>query len=122
METFEDFLDAMGEPEQQDKLKEILDWVQEKYPGLEKRVAWSQPMFVDHGTFIIGFSYAKHHIAISPEGKAIKEYVSTIEEKKLSYTNNIIRLKWDDQIPYDLLTELINYNMEDKKDDTKFWR
>lgn len=122
METFEDFLNTMGEPEHKDKMEAILDWVQENYPDLETRIAWSQPMFVDHGTFIMGFSHSKNHIAMSPEGKAIKNHATFIEEMGLSYTDNIIRLKWSDPIPYNLLKILIDYNIEDKQEYTQFWR
>lgn len=122
LETFEEFLETLGQPDHRDKMEAILDWVQENYPNLETRIAWSQPMFVDHGTFIIGFSHSKNHIAMSPEGKAIKKYVTHIEKAGLSYTNNIIRLKWAEPIPYDLIKTLIDYNIEDKQNHTKFWR
>lgn len=122
VETFEDFLATMGEPDHKDKMETILNWVQGTYPELKTRIAWSQPMFVDHGTFIIGFSHSKNQISMSPEGKAIREHLPYIEEAGLSYTDNIIRIKWADPIPYDLIKMLIDYNIEDKKDYTKFWR
>ena len=39
----------------------------EKFPQLKEENKWNQPMFNDHGTFIIGFSIAKGHIAVAPE-------------------------------------------------------
>lgn len=122
VETFEGFLETMGEPDHKDKMEAILNWVKDAYPGLETRIAWNQPMFVDHGTFIMGFSHSKNHIAMSPEAKAINQHVNYIEEAGLSYTDNIIRIKWEEPIPYDLIKILIDYNIEDKQDDTKFWR
>lgn len=122
METFEEYLNTMDVPEQQDKMEAILQWVQEKYPNLERRIAWNQPMFTDHGTYIIGFSYSKNHIALSPEVKLIKKFRGLIEETGLSHTNNIIRIQWEDPVPYSLLETLIDYNIEDKADYNKFWR
>jgi uncharacterized protein YdhG (YjbR/CyaY superfamily) len=31
-------------------------------------------MFTDHGIFIIGFSVAKHHLAVSPESTGINHF------------------------------------------------
>lgn len=33
--------------------------ITETYPQLDTTVKWNQPMFTDHGTFIIAFSFAK---------------------------------------------------------------
>jgi uncharacterized protein YdhG (YjbR/CyaY superfamily) len=54
---------------------------------LKEEIKWNQPMFSDHGTFIIGFSIAKEHIAVAPEAVVIS----------------------------------LAYNIENKKDMTKFW-
>ncbi len=122
METFEEYLNTMDVPEQRDKMEATLQWVQEKYPSLETRIAWNQPMFTDHGTYIIGFSYSKNHISLSPEVKPMKKFWDLIEETGLSHTNNIIRIQWEDPVPYSLLEKLIDYNIEDKADYNKFWR
>ena len=45
---------------------EVLNWVVQNYPELELRIAWNQPMFTDHGTYIIGFSAASKHMAMPP--------------------------------------------------------
>lgn len=122
METFEGYLNAMGEPEQRAMMAEILDWVKEKYPELNTRIAWNQPMFTNHDTYIIGFSHSKKHISMAPEVKPIKEFKDQIEASGLSHTDNIIRITWKDPIPYELMETLIDYNIEDKAGYTKFWR
>lgn len=122
MKEFEEYLESISEVEQRDKMQAILDWVKEEYPNLDTRIAWNQPMFTDHGTYIIGFSYSKNHIAVAPEVKPIQIFADEIKESGLSHTNNIVRIKWEEPIPLDLLKSFINYNIEDKKDYTKFWR
>ena len=52
---------------QQVRVAEVLKWVMDKFPELKPKVAWNQPMFTEHGTFIIGFSASKQHMAVSPE-------------------------------------------------------
>lgn len=64
---------------------------------------WNQPMFTDHGTFIIAFSVSKKHAAVAPETAAIKHYEADIKEAGHSYTDNVIRMKWDEPIDYALL-------------------
>lgn len=122
MGDFKEYLDAIDEADQQDKMNQILTWIQENYPELETRIKWNQPMFLHEGTYIIGFSYSKHHIAVAPETKAIKKIKDYIEETGFSYTDNIIKIRWEDSIPYNLIKELIEYNIEDKKGYEKFWR
>ena len=43
-----------------------MEWAERTFSGLEPRVAWNQPVFTDHGTFIIGISVSAGHLAVSP--------------------------------------------------------
>lgn len=73
MDTFTDYLASIADQGRRDILAGVFNRISEKFPDLEAKIAWNQPMFTDHGTFIIGFSAAKHHFAISPE-KASKKF------------------------------------------------
>ena len=79
-------------------------------------------MFVDHGTFIIAFSVSKEHIAISPESKTLQVFEQEIKEAGYKATKMLFRIKWNDEIDFGLIDKLIEYNIEDKKEMTKFWR
>lgn len=79
-------------------------------------------MFTDHGTFIIGFSVAKAHIAVAPESAVITSFAHEIEKAGYSHTNELFRIRWADQVNFDLLHKIIAYNIESKKDFTRFWR
>lgn len=122
MDTFEDYLESIDNPDHRDKTEEILLWIKEDYPSLDTKIAWNQPMFTKEGTYIIGFSHSKNHLAVSPEVKTMKKFEDSIEETGLSHTDNIVRIKWEDSIPYELLEEFIEFNIEDKQGYTKFWR
>lgn len=50
---FEEYLSGITDMEQLARMAEILKWVSDQFPDLEPRYAWNQPMFTDHGTFII---------------------------------------------------------------------
>ncbi|MEG0276355.1 MAG: iron chaperone [Coprobacillus sp.] len=122
MKTFEDYLATISNEEHRYQLKELLDWVKTTFPHLETKVAWNQPMFIDHGTFIIGFSVANKHFSISPEVLGIKKFSKDIENSGYSQSRNLFRIKWTDKIDYDLLKHMIQFNIDDKINCTSFWR
>ena len=122
METFTEFLTQIENPQQQARMTEVLDWVAGKFPELVTRIAWSQPVFTDHGTYIIGFSLAKNHMAVAPEHAAIERYADEIVQAGYDYTRELIRLRWEKPVDYDLLEKLIRFNIQDKTDCKTFWR
>ena len=82
MNQFDEFLNGIENPENRDKLAQILKGVHQEFPQLEPIVKWNQPMFSDHGTYIIGFSVSKKHIAVSPEVAGIKRFSEQIKKAK----------------------------------------
>ena len=122
MKDFQMFLDSMREPDKRERMENILKYVKEKFPQLKEEIKWNQPMFSDHGTFIIGFSVAKGHIAVAPEAVVISLFEKEIEEAGYSHTQELLRIKWTDKVDFDLLHKIIAYNIENKKGMTSFWR
>ncbi len=122
MEAFLDYLSAIKDVEQRERLREVLNWIIDKFPSLETKIAWNQPMFTEHGTFIIGFSVSKQHFAVSPEVKGIDKFSDDIIKSGYSHGKNIFRIKWDDPVDYKLLERMIQYNIDDKRECTAFWR
>ncbi len=121
METFEEYFETI-DGEHGDKMRIVFDWIEKTYPNLVRRVAWNQPMYTDHGTFIIGFSQAKKHMSITPEGPVMPIFSDKIKAAGYEQTKMLFKIKWDQEVNYDLLAEMIEYNMEDKKDCETFWR
>ena len=117
-----DYLSKIENMEHRNKLIEILDWIALEFPMLEFRMAWNQPMYTHHDTFIIGCSVSKKHIAVSPEIKGIQMFVDDIEEAGYTYGTNIFRIKWQDKVDYTLLHRIITFNIKDKSDCKTFWR
>lgn len=122
MDTFNTFLETIDNDKYRTTLSEVLNWIADTFPNLETTIKWNQPMFTDHGTFIIGFSVAKQHFSIAPEAKALNEYAQQIEAAGYSQTNNLFRIKWSQDIDYALLKDIIQYNIEDKSNCDTFWR
>lgn len=116
------FLSSIDDPDKRERMKDILNYVREKFPQLKEEIKWNEPMFIDHGTFIIGFSIAKGHIAVAPEPAVISLFEKEIEEAGYSCTQGLFRIKWTDEVDFNLLNKMVAFNIEDKKDMTKFWR
>lgn len=119
--TFESYLETQT-PSAQDKLVQLFTWIDEHYPKLEKVIKWNQPMYVDHGTFIIGFSTSKNHIAVSPEPYVIEFFKKEIEAANYNPSSNLFRITWNQEFDLDLFKKLIDFQIDDKKDFTGFWR
>ena len=122
MELFEEYLAKIEYETHRSRMREVLVWVNDTFPTLAPKIAWNQPMFTDHGTFIIGFSVAKGHFAISPEAQGIAAFSDDIAKSGYSQTSNLFRIKWDQPVNFNLLERIIRYNIEDKKVCTTFWR
>ncbi|RBP66769.1 hypothetical protein DES36_105154 [Alkalibaculum bacchi] len=122
MKDFQEFLENIDELNKRDRMEGILNHIKKKYPQLKEEIKWNQPMFSDHGTFIIGFSIAKGHIAVAPEAVAIRQFEEEIKGVGYSHTQELMRIKWTDEVDFELLDKMVSYNIEDKKDMTKFWR
>lgn len=122
MENFADFLAGIDNPEHRARTEEVLKWVAEKHPGLGTRIGWNQPMFTDHGTFIIAFSVTKKHLAVAPEKAGINHFSADIVKAGYEHSNDLFRIPWDRPVDYSLLAKMIDYNIEEKVDCTTFWR
>lgn len=122
LETFEAFIETIDNVEHQEKLSEVFDWIDDHYPELKREIKWNQPMYTYNGTYIIGFSAFKEHFSVAPEQATMNEFKNHIEDAGYTYTKNLIRVKWVDDVNYDLLKQLIDKQCHDKAEYTQFWR
>ncbi|WP_091529507.1 iron chaperone [Alkalibacterium subtropicum] len=122
METFEDYLDTIDDEEMKQKVAAIHQHVEKEFPDLGKRIAWNQPMYTDHDTFIIAFSAAKNHISVAPEKAALRRFKEKIDGSDYDLLKETFKIKRKQPVNYDLLDDMIRFNIEDKKDCGTFWR
>ncbi|WP_026690446.1 iron chaperone [Alteribacter aurantiacus] len=122
MENFPDFLAGIDDPIHRERTEEVLSWIKNNYPQLETEIKWKQPMFTDHGTFIIGFSVSKKHLAVAPESVTITHVEDEIVKAGYDYTKELIRIPWKAPVDYSLLEKMIEFNIKEKANCTTFWR
>ncbi|MGO4729223.1 iron chaperone [Paenibacillus sp. 2KB_22] len=122
METFAEFIARIDNPEHQARTEEVLNWITERFPNLKQKIAWNQPMFTDHDTFIIGFSVSKQHLAVAPEKAGINRFSEEITKAGYDHTKELVRMKWKQEIDFSLLERMIEFNIADKAECSTFWR
>lgn len=122
MENIKEYLETIDNPKYRQRLEEIFEWIGNKFPNLVSKIAWNQPMFTDHDTYIIGFSVSKNHLSVAPEEAGIKHFSDEIVQAGYEFTKGIIRIPWKSSVDYALLERMIAYNILDKADCTTFWR
>ena len=122
MEVFNEYLLRIEHPDHRVRMKEVLGWVSEQFLSLEPRIAWNQPMFTDHGTYIIGFSAARNHMAVAPERAGIELFSSDIIKAGYHHSKELVRIPWDSPVDFSLLERMITFNITDKAECSTFWR
>lgn len=122
MDLFAEYLARIDNLGHRDRTEEVLEWIIKKYPNLVPKIAWNQPMFTDHGTFIIGFSVSKHHLAVAPEKAGINHFSDEIVKAGYEHTKELVRIRWDGPVDFSLLERMIDFNITEKKDCSTFWR
>lgn len=122
MIEFKKYISEINDEIIKNRFEEILSYITNNYPNLERRIAWNQPMFTNDGTFIIGFSYAKNHIAIAPELVTINHFSEKVKSLGLNHTKMLIQLPHNKEIPFNLIKEIIDFNIKEKEGYQTFWR
>ena len=122
IQEFKDYISQIDDLKKRERVNDLLERIHLDFPQLVPVIKWKQPMFMDHGTYIIGFSISKNHIAMSPEAKTIQVFSDKIKSSGYNYSMMIIRFPWNFDIDYHLIKNMIEYNINDKLECQKFWR
>ena len=104
------------------QLRDILVLSRLTYPELELRIAWNQPMFTHHGTYIIGFSAASKHMTVAPELTTMIRFEQVMRERGTDFGTMLTHQPWTKPFDYELLDAFIQHQLEEKQDITSFWR
>ena len=120
--TLDEFLATVPNADNRARMVAVLDWVRQNYPELELRIAWKQPMFTHHGTYIIGFSAASRHMAMAPERATMIHFEQAMRERGTDFGGMFARQPWDKPFDYELLDAFIQHQRAEKRDITSFRR
>ena len=79
--TLDEYLKTIPNDDNRSRMVAVLNWVAEHYPELELRIAWNQPTFTHHGTYIIAFSAASKHMVMAPEFATMIRFEPVMRER-----------------------------------------
>jgi len=118
---FKDYLHSIEDLEMRQKMQAVLDFCCSNYPNLQPKIAWNQPMFTDHGTYIIGFSVAKDHLVVGLELKTMNHFVDLIKAQGFTAKKMTFQIKRHQAIPETLLKTILDETIVLKQDINTFW-
>jgi len=107
--------------EKKDRVNGIVKWIEENFSHLKLEIKWNQPMFIDHGTYIIGLSVSKMHLAIGLEARSMDRLIEIIKKSEYEHSKMLIKIKWTQEIDYEFLDLIITDIIKDKKSIKTFW-
>lgn len=122
MDTIKEYVETISNEAQRARMEELFQWMEKTFPELSTRIGWNQPMYTHHGTFIIGFSISKKHMAAAPEQVAVDRFSEAVKQAGYDHTKELIRFPWNKPLDYGLLEEIIRFNIADKAETKSFWR
>ena len=120
--TLDEYLATIPNDDNRARMVDVLVWVGLTYPELELRIAWNQPMFTHHGTYIVGFSAASKHMAMAPERATMIRFEQVMRERGSDFGTMLARQPWTKPLDYELLDAFIQHQLAEKQDITTFWR
>ena len=120
--TLDEYLATSPNDDNRARMVDVLVWVGLTYPELELRIAWNQPMFTHHGTYVIGFSAASKHMAMAPERATMIRFEPVMRERGTDFGTMLARQPWNKPFDYELLDAFIQHQLEEKQEVTSFWR
>lgn len=120
--TLDEYLETIPNDDNRARMVDVLVWVGLTYPELELHIAWNQPMFTHHGTYIIGFSAASKHMAMAPERATMIRFEQAMRERGTDFGTMLARQPWNKPFDYELLDAFIQHQLTDKRNVTSFWR
>lgn len=121
METLQEYLETVPNEDHRKSLENLIGWVNSSYPELKLEFKWNQPMVLHNGTFIIAFSAASKFVSIAPETAILHEFLERITATGYGHTKMKFQIKWDEDIDYALLRDIIDRSIEFKKGSKTFW-
>ena len=122
IKTLDEYLETIPNDDNRARMVDVLVWVGLTYPELELRIAWNQPMFTHHGTYIVGFSAASKHMAMAPERATMIRFEPVMRERGTDFCTMFARQPWNKPFDYELLDAFIQLQLAEKQDITSFWR
>ncbi len=108
IETIDQYISEQTE-EVQPLLYKIRETIRASAPDAVEKMSWQMPTFWQ-GENLIHFAAAKNHVGLYPGGEATAFFADHLTEYKTA--KGTIRLPLNKPIPYDLITDITRWRVE----------
>ena len=107
MSVIDDYVKKL-EPEKRSQLERIRQIALQTVPGATEVISYGMPTLQYKGKSFLGFNAHVNHIGIYPYGgEEIEKFKDKLNELRYGFSSGAIRVPFDNQIPEDLLREIV---------------
>lgn len=100
--------------EHQAQLTELYHLLQALLPTATERFSYGMPTFYVDGKPVIYFAAAKHHLGLYPTASPIAHFANELVAYHTS--KGAIQLPYDQPLPTDLITKIVNFRVHEITD------
>jgi uncharacterized protein YdhG (YjbR/CyaY superfamily) len=97
-------------------LQKIRMTIRKAAPAAEEAISYQMPTFKLNGN-LIHFAAYKNHIGLYPAPRAIEKFKEKL--KRYEGGKGTIRLQLDEPIPYDLITKIVKFRVNENLEKSK---
>ncbi len=115
------YFDQVGNSNAQHIVEELYNWLITLDDNLMPLYAWNKPMIKYNETFICGVTVAKQHMTLAFETQVQDMFKDQIIASGYGLNLKTFKIKYNQEINYELLTEMVMYSIKLKKSITTFW-
>lgn len=106
--------------------RNLVSKLYEDLVGLDENLnilyAWNNPMIKYKETFICGVTVAKAHYTLAFEAEALDFFRERIIENGYGMNLKTFKIKYNQEIDFELLSQMVLFSIELKKDAKGFWK
>jgi uncharacterized protein YdhG (YjbR/CyaY superfamily) len=97
-------------PDIQTILQQIRTTIQAAAPDAQETISYQMPTFTLHGN-LVHFAAFKHHIGFYPTPSGTEHFQAALARYKSG--KGSVQFPLDEPIPYDLITEIVKFRVEE---------
>lgn len=114
-EDLQKLLNKIDSDEHRRQFTQVMTWIAKNYPDFNMAIKWQQAHFEYNGTFIIGLNIAKQHMSFFIEKAGVRQFEEALKKAGYTYTESLYKVMWTDEMDYDLLKAVIDFQIADKR-------
>lgn len=116
------YFDKVENSENRKKVEELYNQLVELDPNLHILYAWNNPMIKYKEAFNCGITVAKAHFTLAFDTEALEFFKERIIENNYGLNLKTFKIKYDQEIDFDLLKDMVLFSIALRQDAKGFWK